>query len=49
MHAAVGGLDISLYSSGIICGDFLARLPVVIDYPRKRIGLRLPTPQAQQQ
>ncbi|KAL6750622.1 hypothetical protein V8C86DRAFT_2802072 [Haematococcus lacustris] len=42
MHAGVGGLDISLYSSGIICQDLIARLAIVIDYPRKRIGLRLP-------
>mmetsp|Transcript_36269 Transcript_36269/g.80722 ORF Transcript_36269/g.80722 Transcript_36269/m.80722 type:complete len:304 (+) Transcript_36269:2-913(+) len=38
MYAGVGGLDISLYSSGIICGDLVARLAMVIDYSRRRIG-----------
>lgn len=39
MYAGVGGLDISIYSAGIVCGDLLGRLPCVIDYPRKRIAL----------
>ena len=49
MYAGKGGLDISLYSAGIICGDMLARMPAVIDYARKRIGFRLPAPQSAQQ
>ncbi|GAX78814.1 hypothetical protein CEUSTIGMA_g6251.t1 [Chlamydomonas eustigma] len=32
----VGGLDISLYSGGIICGDLVARAAIAIDYSRKR-------------
>ncbi len=42
MHAGVGGLDISLYSAGILCGDLLTRLPTCYDYARKRMGFRLP-------
>ncbi|KXZ51118.1 hypothetical protein GPECTOR_14g99 [Gonium pectorale] len=40
MCAAVGGLDISVYSHGILCGDLLARLPWAIDYTHKRMGFR---------
>ncbi|GIL64859.1 hypothetical protein Vafri_18699 [Volvox africanus] len=40
MCAAVGGLDISIYSHGILCGDLLARLDWAIDYTHKRIGFR---------
>ena len=36
----ISGLDISIYSAGIIGGDLLARFEVVIDYARKRLGLR---------
>lgn len=42
MCAGLGGLDISLYSAGIICGDLLTRCDMVIDYARKRIGFRPP-------
>ena len=34
------GLDISLYSAGIVCGDLLARVEWACDYARKRIGFR---------
>ena len=40
MCAGVGGLDISLYSAGIICGDLLARVDWVAEYSGKRIGFR---------
>ncbi|GLI68595.1 hypothetical protein VaNZ11_013065 [Volvox africanus] len=40
MCAAIGGLDISIYSHGILCGDLLARLEWAIDYTHKRIGFR---------
>ncbi|KAG2450815.1 hypothetical protein HYH02_004650 [Chlamydomonas schloesseri] len=40
MCAAVGGLDISIYSHGILCGDLLARLEWAVDYTHKRIGFR---------
>ncbi|GLC35855.1 hypothetical protein PLESTM_000375800 [Pleodorina starrii] len=40
MCAAVGGLDISIYSHGILCGDLLSRLEWAIDYTHKRIGFR---------
>lgn len=40
MRATGGGLDISMYSSGIICGDLVARIPMIIDYSRKRIGFK---------
>ncbi len=43
MCAAVGGLDISIYSHGILCGDLLARLEWAIDYTHKRIGFRRPS------
>ena len=39
MCAGVGGLDISIYSGGIICGDLVSRMALVLDYPRKRIGV----------
>ena len=32
-------MDISLYSSGIICGDLVGRMAMVLDYSRKRIGV----------
>ncbi len=37
---AMGGLDISVYSSGILCGDLLARTELCVDVTRKRIGFR---------
>lgn len=40
MCAAVGGLDISIYSHGILCGDLLSRLEWAVDYTHKRIGFR---------
>jgi hypothetical protein len=33
-----GGLDISLYSAGIICAGLLDRMHVVLDYSRQRFG-----------
>jgi hypothetical protein len=37
--AGVGGLNLSQYSAGIICGDLMARSPMAVDLARKRIGL----------
>ncbi|KIY96883.1 hypothetical protein MNEG_11077 [Monoraphidium neglectum] len=34
-----GGLDISLYSAGIVGADLINRRRVVVDYPNKRIGI----------
>lgn len=31
------GLDLTLYSSGILCGDIMNRCTVVLDYARNRI------------
>lgn len=31
-------LDVSVYSTGIVCADLMTRTPVVLDYARKRIG-----------
>lgn len=43
LYASAGGLDISLYSAGIICVDLLLRQPVIFDYVRSQIGFaRLP-------
>eukprot|EP00200_Dunaliella_tertiolecta_P000772 CAMPEP_0202366854 /NCGR_PEP_ID=MMETSP1126-20121109/17301_1 /ASSEMBLY_ACC=CAM_ASM_000457 /TAXON_ID=3047 /ORGANISM="Dunaliella tertiolecta, Strain CCMP1320" /LENGTH=330 /DNA_ID=CAMNT_0048961991 /DNA_START=60 /DNA_END=1053 /DNA_ORIENTATION=+ len=36
----ISGLDISIYSAGILGGDLLARFEVIIDYARKRLGIR---------
>lgn len=38
MCAGMSGLDISVYSSGIMCGDLVARLALAIDYSNKRVG-----------
>jgi hypothetical protein len=40
LYTTTGGLDISLYSAGIICGELLDRMQVVFDYPRQRLGFR---------
>ena len=32
------GLDISRYSSGLLCADLMARCTVVIDYARSRLA-----------
>ena len=37
----MGGLDISMYSGGIICGDLVARKAMVLDISRKRVGFRV--------
>jgi hypothetical protein len=42
LFSTSGGLDISLYSAGMVCVDLLSRMQVVIDYPNKRIGWKLP-------
>ena len=39
------GLDLSLYTAGIVCGDLLFRSELILDYPRKRIAF-LPVPGA---
>lgn len=39
MFTLKGGLDISLYSAGIIGADLINRRRVVIDYPNKRVGI----------
>jgi len=33
-----GGLDLSLYTCGILCADLMARMHVVVDYARSRIA-----------
>ncbi|MEW5316892.1 MAG: hypothetical protein WDW38_008233 [Sanguina aurantia] len=39
MYSGLGnGLDISVYSMGLMCGDLMGRLPMVLDYSAKRIG-----------
>ena len=43
--AGSGGLDMSLYSAGVVCGDLMARLPVAFDYARKRMGILVGGPQ----
>ncbi|WIA19987.1 hypothetical protein OEZ85_005860 [Tetradesmus obliquus] len=48
LYSKTGGLDISLYSAGMVCIDLLSRMQVVLDYPNKRIGWKVP-PQQQQQ
>ncbi len=39
LYAVHGGLDISRYSAGIVCGDLLGRRSVVFDYVNKRLGI----------
>jgi hypothetical protein len=39
-----GGLDLSLYTVGIICSDLMARMHVVVDYARRRIAFVEPPP-----
>jgi len=41
--AGAGGLDLSLYTAGVICADLLARATVIVDYPRRRAAF-LPPP-----
>lgn len=45
MYSGLGnGLDISVYSMGLMCGDLMGRVPMVLDYSAKRIGfLKGPT------
>jgi len=40
LFASGGGLDLSLHTCGMLCGDLLAECAVVFDYPRKRIAFR---------
>jgi predicted aspartyl protease len=49
LFSQTGGLDISLYSAGMVCIDLLSRMQVVLDYPNKRIGWKVPQQQQQQQ
>jgi hypothetical protein len=49
LFSKTGGLDISLYSAGMVCIDLLSRMQVVLDYPNKRIGWKVPQQQQQQQ
>jgi hypothetical protein len=49
LFSKTGGLDISLYSAGMVCIDLLSRMQVVLDYPNKRIGWKVPPQQQQQQ
>jgi hypothetical protein len=42
LFSKAGGLDISLYSAGMVCADLLSRMQVVVDYPNKRIGWKMP-------
>jgi hypothetical protein len=36
---AGGGIDLSVYTAGIVCGDLLSRCRVVLDYARSRIAI----------
>ena len=38
LFASGGGLDLSLHTCGMLCGDLLAECGVVFDYPRRRIA-----------
>lgn len=38
LFAGAGGLDISAYTAGILCGNLMARCGVVLDYARQRIA-----------
>ena len=38
LFAGPGGLDLSVYTSGIICGDLMARCTVILDYARQRVA-----------
>jgi hypothetical protein len=49
LFSRTGGLDISLYSAGMVCIDLLSRMQVVLDYPNKRIGWKVPQQQQQKQ
>jgi len=42
LYAVQGGMDVSLYSAGIVCGDLLSRTDIVLDYVNQQIGLRRP-------
>lgn len=43
MYSGIGnGLDISVYSMGLMCGDLMGRVPMVLDYSAKRIGFLKP-------
>ena len=42
-QGAGSGLDLSLYTAGIVCGDLLFRSEVVLDYARQRVAF-LPRP-----
>ena len=41
------GLDHTVYSSGILCGDIMSRCSVILDYARSRI-MFVPKEQSQQ-
>lgn len=36
---AGAGIELSIYSAGIICGDLLSRCRLVLDYPRSRLAV----------
>ena len=42
LFATSGGLDVSVYSAGNICGDLLGRVDVAFDYVNQRLWLRRP-------
>lgn len=48
LFATAGGLDVSVYSSGNICNDLLARTDVAFDYVNRRLWLRQPEQGGQQ-
>jgi len=45
LFSAADGLDLSLYTAGIICADLMARCTVFVDYARRRVAF-VPTPPA---
>ncbi|KAK9832838.1 hypothetical protein WJX81_005582 [Elliptochloris bilobata] len=42
LFSASDGLDLSLYTAGIICADLMARCTVIVDYARSRVAF-IPT------
>ena len=38
LFSASDGLDLSLYTAGIICADLMARCTVFVDYARRRVA-----------
>lgn len=46
LYAEMQSLDISIYNSGIICANLMARADILLDYSRGRIAFRRTSPAA---